>query len=138
MRIETARRESAALVVRELSAKATTDLVPHLFAEGFPARGSLSLGEIVPVEDVEVVEDRMAIAGHRQDAELFGDLFAGTADFPSANHGGAGFRRKTAQPGHIGCRQRPADGVSEIRAELFQFMAGHGENQFVQRCICMI
>ena len=97
-------RIEAAVVARELSAQAATDLVPHLFAESLPARRSLGLGDIVPVEDVEVVEDRMTIAGHRQDAELFGDLLAGTADFPSANRGGAGFRRKTAQPGHVGCR----------------------------------
>ena len=79
----------------------------------------------------------MTIAGHRQDAELFGDLFAGTGDFPSANHVGAGFRRKTAQLRHIGDRQRPADGVTEIRAKLFQFMAGHGRESVVERCICM-
>src|SRR5688572_26877722 len=52
------------------SAQAATDLVPHLFAEGLPARRSLALGDIVPVENIEVVEDRMTIAGHRQDAEL--------------------------------------------------------------------
>ena len=51
-----------------VSAKAATDLVPHLFAERFPARGSLRLGDIVSVEDVEVVEDRMSVAGHRQHA----------------------------------------------------------------------
>ena len=112
-----------------VSAEAAADLVPHLLAEGFPAGRSLGLGDIVPVEDVEVVEDRMTVAGHRQNAKLFGDLFAGTGDFPSANHVGAGFRRKTAQSGHIGYRQRPADGITEIRAKPFQFMAGHGENQ---------
>jgi hypothetical protein len=65
-------------------------------------------------------------------------LLAGTADLPSANHVGAGFRRETAQPGHIDRRQRLADGVTEIRAKLLQFMSGHGRESIGERCICMI
>ena len=88
-----------------VSAKAATDLVPHLFAEGFPARGSLGLGDIVPVEDVEVVEDRMAIAGHRQDAELFGHRLARTGDLPLAYRIGAGVRCETTELRHVRRRQ---------------------------------
>src|SRR5882672_6314341 len=100
-------------------AKAATDLAAHLLAERFPARRSFPLCDIKAIEDIEVFENRMPIAGHRQHAELFRDLFAGTGDFPSANHVSAGVRRKAAQLCHIGRRQRPADGVTEIFAKLF-------------------
>ncbi|MDP3075180.1 MAG: hypothetical protein Q8N40_06020 [Bradyrhizobium sp.] len=120
-----------------ISAKAATDLVAHLFAEGFPARGSFRLGDSVPVEDVEIVEDRMTIAGHRQDAELFGNLFAGTGDFPLAYRVGAGVLGETAKLRHVRRRQRPADGVSDILAKPFQVMAGHGRESVVGCCICM-
>ena len=107
-------------------AESATDLVPHLFAEGFPARGPLRLGDIVPVEDVEIVEDRIPIARHRQQPELFGNRFAGTCNLPFSYHVGTGVRRETAQLRHVGDRQRPADGVTEFLAKTFQLMAGHG------------
>ena len=118
-----------------ISAKATTNLVAHLFAEGFPARGSLGLGDTVPVEEVEIFEDRMTIAGHRQDAELFGNLFAGTGDFPLAYRVGAGLLCETTKLRHVCRRQWPADGVSDILAKPFQVMAGHGRESVVQSCI---
>jgi hypothetical protein len=96
---------------------AATDLVPHLFAEGLSARGSLVLRDIEPVEHVEILENGMAVACHGKNAEQFRYRPAGARDFPSADRVGAAAGGEAAQLRHVGSGQRPADGVAEIVAE---------------------
>src|SRR6266853_1207306 len=57
------------------SAKAAADLVPHILAEGFSARGPVFLVDIEAVEDVEIFKDRISIACHRQYAKQFARRF---------------------------------------------------------------
>jgi len=76
-------------------------------------------------EDVEIFKDRVTVACHRQDAKQFGRRPAGAGDFPSAHRVGAVAGREAAQPCHFGGGQASANRVTEIRAKLFQFGAGH-------------
>ena len=100
------------------SAETPAYLVPHLFTEGFPARRSFFLVDIEAVEDVEVFQDRVTIASHRQDAKQFGRRPAGAGDFPSAYRVGAVAGREAAQLRHVGRGQASADRVAEIPAKL--------------------
>jgi hypothetical protein len=109
-----------------LSAEPPPHLIAHLRAEFGPARRPFLLVDIEAVEDVEIFQDRVTIAGHRQDAEQFARRPARAADFPAADHVGAVAGGKPAQPRHVGRRQAFADGVAEILAKLFQFVARHG------------
>jgi len=68
----------------------------------------------------------MAIAGHCQNAEKLACGSAGTTHFPPPNGIGAFAWLQAAQLCHVGSRQRPADRVGEILAELFQFWTCHG------------
>src|ERR1700674_1954542 len=108
------------------SREALANFVAHLFAESLPARRPILLVDIEAVEDVEILEDRMAIACHGQDAKQFVRWFAGAGHFPSADGVGAIGRRKGAELCHVGGRQRSSDRVTEILAKLFQFRACHG------------
>jgi hypothetical protein len=107
------------------SAETPANLVAHLFAEGFPARRSFLLVDMEPVEDVEIFEDRVTIACHRQDAKQFGHRPAGAGDFSFTHRIGAVARREATQLRHFSSRQAPADRVTEILAKLFQFGAGY-------------
>ncbi len=51
------------------SAETPANLVPHLFPELFPARRPFIFVDVEPIEDVEIFQDRMTIACHRQDAK---------------------------------------------------------------------
>src|SRR6266576_7201319 len=101
-------------------AKAPTDLVPHVLAEGLPARGPVFLADIESIEHVEVLEDRVTIAGHRQDAKQFGCRPAGAADLPFADRIGAAAGGKATQLGHVGSGQALPDRLTEIVAKLAQ------------------
>ena len=72
------------------SAETLANLVAHLFAELFAARRPFVFGNIMAVEDVEVFQDRVTIARHRQDPAVHrGRLIFGRV----ALTGGAGVRR---------------------------------------------
>jgi hypothetical protein len=115
------------------SGQPLANFVAHLFAEGFPAGRPLLLIDIPPIEDVEIFQDRMAIARHGQNVKQFVRRTAGAGYFPTADGVGAIARRKAAEPCHVGSGQRPADRVSEILAKLFQFRACHGGGFLVWR-----
>src|ERR1700687_763666 len=107
------------------SAETLANLVAHLFTELLPPRRSFFLADIEPVEDVEILQDRVTIACHRQDAQQFARRPAGAADFPSAYRVGAAAGGEAAKFRHVGRRQALADRLTEIRAQLFQFGARH-------------
>jgi hypothetical protein len=111
---------------RSAALKTPANFVPHFFAKLLAARVSLVLGNIEPIEDVEIFKDRMTIARHRQDAEEFGNRSARAGNFPSADGVGAAGGRKTTELRHIGSGQRATDRFAQILAELFQFCASHG------------
>jgi hypothetical protein len=113
------------------------NFVAHLFAEFLPARRSFSFRNIESIKDVKIFEYRITVASHGQDAKEFVRRSAGARDLPSAYGVGAAARRQAAKFRHIRRRQRPADGVAEILAKLFQFRAGHrGYSLFPSRTIC--
>jgi hypothetical protein len=107
------------------SAETPANLIPHHLAKRFPARGSVLLVDIEPVEDVEIFQDRVTVAGHRQDAKQFGRRPAGTGYFPSADRIGAVARCEATQLRHIGGGQASAYRGTEILAKPFQFGARH-------------
>ena len=57
------------VLVEGRSAEPLTNLVAHLFAELFPARRPFRFRNVEAVEHVEIVEDRVMVAGHGQDAQ---------------------------------------------------------------------
>ena len=95
------------------------------FPELFPARRPFLFVDIEAVENVEIFQDRMTIACHRQNAKLFGRRPAGASDLPFADRVGAGAGREATQLGHFSRRKASANGVTEILAELLQFGARH-------------
>ena len=99
--------------------EALANFVAHLFAKCFPAGRSFLLGDIAPIEDVEIFQDRVTIARHRQNAQEFGGRSAGAGHFPSADGVGAIARRKAAKLCHIGGGQRSADRVSRSLRSCF-------------------
>jgi hypothetical protein len=107
------------------SAETLANLVAHLFAELFATRRPFVFGNIMAVEDVEVFQDRVTIARHRQDPQQFARRPAGAADFPSAYRVGALAGGEPTEPCHFSRRQAFADGDAKILAKLFQFGAGH-------------
>ena len=109
--------------------KAPADFIAHLFAELFPARRPFLLGYVETVEDVEIFQDRVAVARHRQDAQQFARRSARARDLPAPDGVAAIAGRKAAELGHVGGGQGAADRVTEIAAELSEFWAGH-EGQF--------
>src|SRR4030088_886093 len=100
-------------------AEPAPDLVAHVLAEGLSARGAILLVDIEAVEDVEVFQDRISIARHRQYAKQLGRRPAGASDFPFAYRVGAVARRKAAQLRHVGSGQASADRMTDILANLF-------------------
>jgi hypothetical protein len=100
------------------SAQPPANLVPHAFAEGFPARGSFLFVDIVPVEDVEILKDRVTIAGHRQDTKQFTRRPARASYFPSADGVGAVTGREATEFCHVGCGETSADGLAKIVTKL--------------------
>jgi hypothetical protein len=109
------------------SGETLADFIAHLFAESLPVGRPFPLIDVPAIEDVEIFEDRMAIAGHRQDEKEFACGSAGAGDLPSAYGVGTVARLKPAELCHIGGGQWPADRVTEILAKLFQFRACHGD-----------
>lgn len=108
------------------SVEASANLVAHLLAELLPPRRPLLFGDIKAVEDIEIVENGITVAGHCQNTKQFAGRSGGTGDFPSANGIGAGLaRREAAQLGHVGGRERSTDRLAEIVAQLSKFRAGH-------------
>jgi hypothetical protein len=71
-------------------------------AKGIAVCRPVFLVDVAAVDDVEVFEDRVTAAGHRQDAKQLGRGISGTGDVPSADHVGAASR---AQSGHLGRRR---------------------------------
>src|ERR1700687_390500 len=107
------------------SGETPANLVPHLFAELFTARRSFFFADVEPVEDVEIFEDRVTIACHRQDAEQFGRRPAGAGDVPSAYRVGAVAGAKATELRQVRNGHASGDRVTEIVAKLFQFGACH-------------
>jgi hypothetical protein len=101
------------------------NFIAHLFPEFLPARRSFGFRNIESIKYVEIFQDRITVAGHRQDAKEFVRRSARTRNLPSAYGVGTAARCQAAKLGHIRRRQRPADSVAEILAKLFQFRAGH-------------
>ena len=117
--------------------EALANFVAHLFAEFLPARRSFSFRNIESIKYVKIFQDRITVAGHGQDAKEFVRRSAGTGDLPSAYGVGTAARGQATKLRHIRTRQRPADGVAEILAKLFQFRAGHcGYSLFPLRTTC--
>jgi hypothetical protein len=108
------------------SGKALANFVAHLFAESLPARRPVLLIDVPPIEDVEVFQDRMAIAGHGQDVKELARGPTGTRHFPSADGVGAVAAFKPAKLSHVGRRHWLADRITQILAKLLQFRACHG------------
>jgi len=102
-----------------VSAKAAADLVPHILAEGFSARGPVFLVDIEAVEDIEIFKDRISIACHRQYAKQFARRSARASDFPSAYRVGSVAGGEATQLRHVGSGQASADRLTEILAKLF-------------------
>ena len=94
----------------------------HLFAEGLPAGGAVFHRDVVAVEHVEHFEDRIAVAGHRQDAQQLRHRPGRAGDLPSADGVGAIGSRQPAQLGHVGHRQRLADGLTKVLAQNHQYL----------------
>jgi len=114
------RGEGNSLCARKMaSAKAAADLVPHVLAEGFSARGPVFLVDIEAVEDVEIFKDRISIACHRQYAKEFARRSARAFDLPSAYRVGAVADGEATQLRHVGRGQASADRMTEILAKLF-------------------
>src|ERR1700721_1338828 len=105
--------------------KAAANLVAHLFAEFLAALRSFLFGDIEPIEDVKILDNRVTIARHGKDTQQFGGRPARAADFPTANGVGAA-RREAAKFGHVSSGQLSADRIAEILANLLEFGAGHG------------
>ena len=101
------------------------NFIAHLFAEFLPACRSFCFRNIESIKYVEIFQDWIKVTGHGQDAKEFVRRSAGAGDLPSAYGIGTTARRQAAKLRHIRRRQRPADGVAEILAKLFQFRAGH-------------
>src|SRR5664279_926894 len=95
--------------------EAAANLVAYLLAEFLPSRRSFLFGDVEPIEDVKIFDNRVTSARHGEDAQQFGCRPAGPADFPSANGIGAA-RREAAKLRHIGGGQRSADRIAEILA----------------------
>src|SRR5260370_29987687 len=100
------------------SAETSPDLIAHLFAEFCTARRSFMFGDVETVEDVEVFQDRVTVACHRQDAKQLARRPARACDFPPAYGVGAAAGRKAAQFRHVGSRQAFADRFTQIGAKL--------------------
>src|SRR5258708_6913543 len=100
------------------SAETPANLVPHFFPELFPARRPFLFVDIEAIENVEIFQDRMTIACHRQNAKLFSRRPAGASDLPFADRVGAGAGREAPQLRHFSRRQASANGVTEILPEM--------------------
>jgi hypothetical protein len=107
------------------STEAATNLVAHLLAKLLPTCRSVLLGDVEAIEHVEVFEDRVTIARHREDAKQFCRGARGTRDFPSADGVAAAARWKAAELRHVRGGQGFTNRVTEIVAELFEFGARH-------------
>jgi hypothetical protein len=106
------------------SGQATAHLGAHAFAKSLPACRSFNLCNIEAVEDVEIVQDRVTIAGHRQDFKQFRSRTAGARDLPAADHVGALAGLEAAQLRHVAHRKFFTNGLAEIFAKLSEFRAG--------------
>jgi hypothetical protein len=102
----------------DASAETPPDLIAHLFAEFFAAGRTFVFADSVPVEDVEVFQDRMTVACHGEDAKQFACRPARTCDFPTAYGVGAAAGRKATQFRHVGSGQGFADRFTQIGAKL--------------------
>src|SRR6185369_10887551 len=71
-------------------------------------------------------EDRIVVAGHRQDAQQLRHRSGRASDLPFADGVGAVGSRQPAEFGHVGHRQRLADGLTEVLAKFLQFSSRHG------------
>jgi hypothetical protein len=91
------------------SLEAPANFVPHFFTKFFSALVSLIFGDIEAFEYVEVFENRVTIAGHRQYAKQFGNGAARTGYFPFAYRVGPDSRRKPAELRHVRSGQGSAD-----------------------------
>src|SRR5258708_25874536 len=100
------------------SAETSPDLIAHLFAEFCAARRSLMFGDVETVEDVEVFQDRVTVACHRQDAKQLARRPARACDFPPAYGVRAASSRKATQVRHLSTRPASADRFTQIRSTL--------------------
>src|SRR5438876_3655699 len=105
--------------------KPAAHLGAHFFAKFSPARRAVLLADVMAVEHVEVFQDGMTVAGHRQNAQQFGRRPARARDLPAPDRIGAAACRETTKLRHVGCRELSADRVAKIAAELLQFRPGH-------------
>jgi hypothetical protein len=109
-------------VPADFSSETAAHFVAHLLPEFGAARGTIPFANVMAIEHVEILEDRICIARHRQDAQQFGRGAARPRHFPAAY--GIGFTgRQAAQFGHVGHGERLANGRAEVFAELLQFQA---------------
>ena len=87
------RRLNFSLSARRSGKLSLTNAAPHvaahLFAEGLPAGGPVFHRDVVAIEHVEHFEDRIVVAGHRQNAKKFGHGSGRTGHLPFADGVGA-------------------------------------------------
>jgi hypothetical protein len=59
-------------VPADFSSETAAHFVAHLLPEFGAARGTIPFANVMAIEHVEILEDRICIARHRQDAQQFG------------------------------------------------------------------
>src|ERR1700761_5156457 len=90
--------DKAQRATRQCLREAFANLVAHLFAEGCSQGWAFFFVYVPAVEDVEVFEDGVAIAGHRENRQQLVRRPARARDLPSANRVGAVLRFQPAKP----------------------------------------
>ena len=100
--------------------KTAAYFVAHPFAKFCPARGPVLFAHVKAIEHIEIFQDRMAIAGHGQNAKQLPCRAARARNFPSPYRIRAALRQ-AAQLRHVGRGERLADRLAKIAAELLQF-----------------
>src|SRR6201984_3191901 len=104
--------------------KTAPHLLAHAVAERGPARGALLLRHAPAVEHVEILQYRIVIARHSEDAQEFASRAAWSADLPAPD--GVGLAcRQSAELGHIDDRKLPPDGFAKVLPQLLEFGSRH-------------
>src|SRR6185437_17044213 len=97
------------------SRETPADLVAHHLAKFGAAGRAIPLTDVEAVEHIEVVQDRIFLARHRENAQQFTSRAARAAHFPAAN-GIAALRGQAAQARHVGRAELSANGRAKACA----------------------
>src|ERR1700761_4829073 len=93
--------DKAQCATRRWLREAFANLVAHLFAEGRSQGRAFFFVDVPAIEDVEVFEDGVTIAGHRENRQQLVRRSARTCHLPSANRVGAVLRFEPAKLCHV-------------------------------------